>query len=264
MDKVIRVGDVSVLPTHLDIPGAGTLLVNSYVLHAQQPMLIDAGLAFERDSFVDTLRSVIDPAELRWVWLTHDDNDHTGNLEAIMDLAPDAELVTHALGALRMSTWWPVPLERVHAVSLGEQFDVGDRTLRALRPPTFDNPMSTGIFDERTRTLFSVDSFGALLPNAVESIDDLTSEQITGGMIGWATFDAPWLHYTDVTRFGRAISELRQLDPSCIFSSHLPAATGRLEAFIDILAAVPDADPFVAPDAAAFRQIAAALRAAVA
>jgi hypothetical protein len=262
VDSVSRIGDVSVLPTHLDIPGAGTILVNSYVLHSTQPVLIDAGLAIDRAAFLDALRSVIDPRELKWIWLTHDDNDHTGNLQAVMELAPDAQLATHALGALRMSTWWPVPLERVHALTPGDQIDVGDRVLRAFRPPTFDNPMSTGIFDERTRTMFSVDSFGAILPGAVASIDDLAAEQLTGGMVAWATFDSPWMHYVDRSGFERVTAEVRRLDPARILSSHLPAATGRLDAFLDVLASVPDAEPFVAPDAAAFREIAAALRAA--
>lgn len=261
MDSVIRNGDVSVLPTHLDIPGAGTLVFNSYVIHAKQPMLVDTGLGFERDGFVEALRSVIEPADLRWIWLTHDDSDHAGNLQTIMELAPQAQLVTHALGALRISTWWPIPLERVHAIALGDRVDIGDRSLRAVRPPTFDNPMSTGIFDERTRTLFSVDAFGAILPRAVANIDDLTAEELTGAMMAWATFDSPWLHYSDRARFGQVTDALRGLDPSCIFSSHLPAATGRLDAFLDVLEAVPDAEPFVPPGADAFRQIVAALRA---
>ena len=30
-----------------------------------------------------------------------------------MELAPNAKLVTHGFSALRMGTWWPVPMERV-------------------------------------------------------------------------------------------------------------------------------------------------------
>ena len=57
-------------------------------------------------------------------------------------------LVTHAFNALRMASWWPVPFERVQAVGVGDRLSVGDRTLRAVPPPLFDNPMSIGLLDE--------------------------------------------------------------------------------------------------------------------
>src|SRR5687767_15646922 len=94
--------DVHVLPSHLPLPGLGVLPINAYVLHAEQPVLVDTGLAVEGDAFVEALQSVIDPATLRWVWLTHDDADHTGNLQRVLELAPQARLVCHALSAMRM------------------------------------------------------------------------------------------------------------------------------------------------------------------
>ena len=98
--------DVHVLPTTLPIPGAGVVTVNAYVLHAEEPVLIDSGIAADQDGFVDALRSVIDPESLRWVWLTHDDADHTGAIERVLELAPQVRLVTHGMAALRMLMWW--------------------------------------------------------------------------------------------------------------------------------------------------------------
>lgn len=260
MDQPFRASDdVHVLPSHLDVPGVGTIPLNSFVLLSQQPVLVDAGIGSDTPEFVEALRSVIDPAELRWIWLTHDDSDHTGALPTLMELAPNAKLATHGLGALRMSTWWPVPLDRVHALSIGDQVDVGDRMLRAVRPPTYDNPMSTGIYDERTSTLFAVDSFGAILPAPMESLDGLPEEALVGGMVAWATFDSPWTHLADRSRFGDALDQVRKLDPKLVLSSHLPPAAGRVEQLLKVVEQVPDADPFVAPDAAAFREMVAGL-----
>src|SRR5690606_34497385 len=105
---------------------------------------------------------------LRWVWLTHDDGDHTGNIQRVFDLAPQARLVTHGMSALRMSSWWSVPLDRMHAIRPGDRLAVGDRTLRAVTPPLFDNPMSMGFLDEATGALFSADAFGGILPAPAE------------------------------------------------------------------------------------------------
>lgn len=266
MDAAYRpTDDVHVLPTSLAVPGVGNLIINSYVLLSAEPVLVDTGIATDSDAFVDTLSSILDPADLRWIWLTHDDIDHTGNLERIMQLAPAARLVTHGLAALRMATWWPVPLDRVHAIRPGDRLDVGDRHLRAVRPPVFDNPMSAGVVDERTGAFFSVDAFGAILPTTSQDAADVPGDELLAGMMTWATFDAPWGHLVDRDQFGRALDEVRKLAPTGIFSSHLPAAhRTSVDSFLKVLEALPDAEPFVAPDHVAFAEIVAAMETNVA
>ena len=68
-----------------------------------------------RNGLPAAVSSIVDLERLRWVWLTHDDADHTGSIQRIMELAPNAKVVIHGFSALRMGTWWPVPMERVHA-----------------------------------------------------------------------------------------------------------------------------------------------------
>ncbi len=264
MDPVYRVGDdVYVLPSSLPIPGVGTLVVNAYLILGREPVLVDTGLAMDGEAFEHALCSILDPADIRWIWLTHDDADHTGNLERVMSLAPTARLLTHGLGALRMSTWWPIPLDRVTALRPGDRIDVGDRYLRGVRPPLFDNPMSTGLLDERTGAMYTVDAFGALLPSIPENCDEVPEADLIEGMAGWAAFDSPWTQLVDHDRFRAALREVARLQPTTIFSSHLPAASGRtVGRFVEVIASVPSAPPFVPPDRAAFTAIFAALGAA--
>lgn len=160
--------DVHVLPSTLTLPAVGILTINAYVLLAEEPVLIDAGIGSDGDEFIDALASIVEPRALRWVWLTHDDADHTGSIQRVLQIAPNARLATHAFAAMRMSTWWPVPLDRVHAIRPGDRLPVGDRTLRAVPPPLYDKPLSIGLVDEATGALFSVDSFGAFLAEATD------------------------------------------------------------------------------------------------
>jgi hypothetical protein len=260
MDEPYRVaGDVHVLPSRMVVPGVGSIPINAFVILSERPVLVDCGLGIDEPDFVEALRSVIDPAELAWIWLTHDDSDHTGSLRTVLSLAPDARLATHGLGALRMNTWWPVPLDRVHAVAAGDRLDVGDRVLRALRPPTYDNPMSTGIFDEGSKTFFSVDSFGAILQGSYQDVAEVPEEELLGGMVAWATFDSPWLHLADRERVAGVLDDVRALGAEQVLSSHLPPVLGGVEALLEVVAGVPDAEPFVAPDAATFDVIAAGM-----
>jgi glyoxylase-like metal-dependent hydrolase (beta-lactamase superfamily II) len=261
MDAPYQAGpDVHVLPTAVPLPGVGVLPVNAYVLLAEEPVLVDTGLGADGEQFIDALASIIDPGALRWVWLTHDDADHTGSIQRVLELASQARLVTHALSALRMASWWPVPLDRVHAIRVGDRLHVGDRTLRAVAPPLYDNPMSTGLLDEATGALFSVDSFGALLPEATQDAADVPEDVLAGGMQAWAAADSPWAHLLDRERFGQVLEGVRRLQPSRILSSHLPAANGTsLERFLQVLGSVPEAEPAVAPNDEEFTQMVAAL-----
>jgi glyoxylase-like metal-dependent hydrolase (beta-lactamase superfamily II) len=248
--------DVHVLPTNLSLPGVGVLPINAYLIMSEEPVLIDSGIGIDADQFIDAVSSIVDLRTLKWVWLTHDDADHTGSIQRIMEAAPNATLVTHAFSALRMSTWWPVPMDRVHAIRFGDEIHVGDRTLTAVAPPLFDNPMSTGVLDRSTGALFTVDAFGALLPEATQDASDVSPEALAGGMIGWATSDSPWVHITDPAEFGQVLDRVRQIQPRRIFSSHLPVASGTaLEDFLRVLEQVPTAERFVPPDSEQFAEM---------
>jgi glyoxylase-like metal-dependent hydrolase (beta-lactamase superfamily II) len=261
MDTPYQVGpDIHVLPTSLPLPGVGILPVNAYVIRTEEPVLVDSGIGLDSDDFMDALASIVDPAELRWIWLTHDDADHTGSIRRVMAAAPRARLVTNAFAALRMATWWPVPLDRVHAIRVGDAIDAGDRTLRAVAPPLFDNPLSIGVLDESTGALFTVDAFGAILPAVVEDVADVEPEALAGGMLGWATSDSPWAHLVDRERFGQVLARVQDLQPTRILSSHLPAASGdALGHLLQVLERVPDAEPFVPPGYEQFGHLLAAL-----
>jgi glyoxylase-like metal-dependent hydrolase (beta-lactamase superfamily II) len=163
--QIHRIGDVTILGDHIEIPGLGFMPVSAYVLHAQQPLVIDTGLSTADKDFLSALGQVLDPADVRWVWITHPDRDHTGGLWALLDAAPNARLVSTFIGVGIMSCQWPIPADRVRLLNPGQVLDLGDRRLHAFRPPLFDNPATTGFLDDRSGALFTSDCFGAPLPS---------------------------------------------------------------------------------------------------
>ncbi|MDQ3680143.1 MAG: hypothetical protein M3378_06300 [Actinomycetota bacterium] len=155
-----------------------------------------------------------------------------------------------------------VPFDRVHAIRAGDRLPVGDRTLLAVPPPLYDSPLSIGLLDEATGSFFSVDSFGALLPEATEDAAQVPHDALAGGMLAWALADSPWAHLVDRQRFGQVLEGVRRLQPAHIFSSHLPAASGTsLERFLEVMESVPDAEPAVAPNHEEFGYMLAAMTA---
>lgn len=67
----------------------------------------------------------------------------------------------------------------------------------------------------------------------------------------WAGVDSPWVHNVDSARFRASIDPIRTLDPSTIFSTHLPPARGLNRSLLEMLHQAPDSPPFVGPDQAA-------------
>ena len=155
--------DIDVLTSNFAVPGFGLIPINAFVLHAAEPVLVDTGTVVESDDFMAALRSVIDPADLRWIWLTHTDFDHIGSLHQLLAENPQIRVITTFLGVGIMGLSAPLPMERVHLLNPGQTITVGDRTLTAFKPPAFDNPITTGFHDDRSGALFSSDCFGALL-----------------------------------------------------------------------------------------------------
>ena len=158
--------DISVLADYLEVPGIGFLAVNAFVIHAAQPVVVDTGLGLPDRDFATALAAVLDLADVRWVWLTHPDRDHTGGLFALLDAAPQARVVTTFAGAGIMSAERPLPMDRVYLLNPGQSLDAGDRRLTGFRPPLFDNPATVGVLDTSNGVCLSSDCFGAPLLTA--------------------------------------------------------------------------------------------------
>jgi flavorubredoxin len=248
--------DIEVLTSNFPIPGYGLVPINAFVLKGSEPILVDTGTVVEGAEFMTALRSVIDPADLKWIWLTHTDLDHIGSLHPLLAENPRIRVITTFLGVGIMSLSAPLPMDRVYLVNPGQKVTLGDRTLTAVKPPAFDNPSTTGFYEERSGVLFSSDCFGALLSAVPRSAADLSDKDLREGQVFWATLDAPWLHKVDSGVFARELDNIRRMAPKMVLSSHLPAAPGAMtERLLASLAAAPGAQPFVGPDQAALEQM---------
>ena len=249
--------DIDVVTSAFPIPGYGVVPINAFVIQGPEPILVDTGTVAESADFMRALRSVIDPAELRWIWLTHTDFDHTGSLQALLAENPRIRVITTFLGVGIMSlTTAPLPMDRVYLVNPGQKVTLGGRTLTAVKPPAYDNPSTTGFYDEKSGILFSSDCFGALLADVPQNAADLSDKELRDGQIFWATLDAPWLHKVDRGTFAKELDTIRAMAPKMVLSSHLPAAPGHMiDRLLASLGSAPDARPFVGPDQAALEQM---------
>lgn len=250
----------SVIP----IPGLGALPINAYLIRGAEPVLVDTSIVPEREAFLEAVGSLIDPADIRWIWLTHADRDHTGSVAPLLELAPNARfIVTMTTLGLMSLGLEAIPPERALLVRDGSAVDVGDRTLVAVRPPLFDNPGTAGFVDASTGRVVSSDCFGAVLPTAedalAEDVGEVTEDALTVGQMLWGSADAPWVHLTDEGKYAESLASFARHDPSLVLSSHLPPIKGSLDRHIKTLTMLRTADAFVSPDQAELEAVLASL-----
>ena len=69
--------------------------LNSMVITGAEPIVVDTGAPIHRDQYLDDLFGIVDPEDVRWVFISHDDSDHHGNLHEVMDACPNATLVAN-------------------------------------------------------------------------------------------------------------------------------------------------------------------------
>lgn len=213
--------DWSVLPAFFPIPGMGGIVVNSFLLKGPEPVLVDTGLACLEEQFMAALEEQIDLDDLRWIWLSHTDADHIGNLAAVLARAPNARVVTNFLGMGKLGMLGQ-DVSRVHLLRAGEHLELAGRRLIPVRPPYYDAPETIGFVDSNRRAFFAADSFGALLPGPENDVSAVPADVLRDGLVTWASIDAPWLAYTDRGALGRTLAALESIDPTLVMSGHLP------------------------------------------
>jgi flavorubredoxin len=234
--------------------------INSMVILGKEPMIVDTGTPANREQWLSDVFSLVEPRDVRWVFLSHDDVDHTGNLDQVMTACADAQLVCNWAMIERHTNCFNFPLERCRWIMHDESFSIGDRTLYALRPPVFDSPTTRGLFDPTTGVFWAVDTFATPLPDPHIAIADLDPEFWQFGMTLFA-FGAvsPWLSMVDHDKYGRFVDNVQRLDITTIAACHTPVIEGPfIQRAFDRVREFPLVDPPPLPDQSILDQIIAA------
>ena len=234
--------------------------LNSMVIQGDHPVIVDTGTPGNRQQWMEDVFSLVAPQDVEWVFISHDDVDHTGNLEHVMAMCPKATLVCNWAMVERHSNCFEFPLERCRWVMHGESFDIGDRTLRAVRPPVWDSPTTRGLYDPRTGVYWAVDSFATPLPDPMVGVADLDPEFWQFGMTLFAFGAvAPWLAMLDPVKFAAYVEPIQALDITTVAACHTPVLEGPfIQQAFDIVKAFPTVEPPPLPDQSVLDQVIAA------
>jgi flavorubredoxin len=201
--------------------------VRSLVLTGAEPVIVDTGTSLNRHAWTDAVWSIVDPRDVRWVFLSHDDHDHLGNLGEVLAACPHATLVANWFTAERLAGDLPLPLHRMRWIDDGGSFDIGDRVLHVLRPPLFDAPTTRGLFDPHSGVFWAADAFASLVTPGVADADDLDDAFWEASFLDLNRAIAPWHHLLDGAKFDRVLRRLAELPATAVVGAHGAVLRGR-------------------------------------
>jgi flavorubredoxin len=224
------------------------LFSNSMVITGAEPVVIDTGARIIGDQWLEAAFSVVEPQDVRWIYLSHDDHDHVGNLFEVLVRCPNAQLVMTWFMVERLAAEALVPLDRVRLVNDGETIHAGDRDLVAVIPPTFDSPTSRGLYDSKTGVYWAVDSFATAVPHELTDLDDLDPEYWRETFLLVQRTLSPWHRWLDSAKYAEHLDRVRKLGATVIASAHGPATRGaQIETSLGFLAELPNLPPAPLP-----------------
>ena len=111
------------------------------------------------DEYLANLKEVCSLDEVKYIVVGHTEPDHSGSLEKLLELTPNATVVGSATAITFLKEIVNKPFAS-RAVKDGETIDLGGRTLSFLSVPFLHWPDSMYTYIPELGALFTVDSFG--------------------------------------------------------------------------------------------------------
>ena len=233
--------DAFVIPAALPVPGVGKLPVNAMVLLGKEPMLLDTLAIVHRDQFLEEAFNIVDPKDVRWLFLSHEDRDHSGSIMQVLERCPNAKLVTNFLGLGKLHEEFDVDYRRVHILNDGDSLDIGDRTVHAIRPPLYDSSATTGIWDPKSGIYYGADCFGTVVDGEVPHYNDELSKSVfEDGYYFMNRANHIWFEHVKPEAIAAAAEKIKSLDARILVSGHGPVERRDVNRVCDMIKRIGD------------------------
>lgn len=247
MDPYEIAEETFVIPGALPVAGVGYLPVNSMIIRGEEPLILDTMTGVQKEEFFEKAFSLVDPKDVKWIFVSHEDRDHTGNLGGLLEQCTNAKIITNFLGLGKLSEGFELDPHQVYFLNDGDSLDIGDRTIEAIRPPLFDSSATRGFFDSKTGTYFSADCFGTAVSEIVQYTDDMGPKDFEDGFFWMNRVNHVWFHHIPTSVIEETAVHIRRLDPQRIASAHGPVERHDPLKLCDWVTKIGDMEPIPMP-----------------
>jgi len=196
---------------------------SAYVIVDESTLLFDTWSPASRDEILETLDAVLDGRDLDYLVVSHMESNHAGNMEVILREHPEATLVAPAQGAEHERKLYRLDSWDTRYVEHGDTIDLGGRSVRFIEPAFLDQARTTYMFEEVTRTLFTVDWFGFqhMGSECLECLDEMKYDLAPDQLDRFNGYALVWLRFADPEKLDGIIDYVkRDLVPETIAPAH--------------------------------------------
>ncbi len=196
---------------------------NQFVIRDDEPFLMHTGMKKMFPATLAGVRTILDPATIRWIGFSHFEPDECGALNDWCAIAPRAQALAGFVGTMVMLEDYADRPARTLADD--EVLPIGRHRLRYLSTPHLPHGWDAGFFfDETERTLFCSDLFfhgGDVEPVMEDDIVARARQAIHDGKSSPLANDVPYTRQT-----GAAMARLAALAPRTLATMHGSAFRG--------------------------------------
>jgi len=188
---------------------------NSYFINATKKVVVDTAKESYKDSYLNKLKLVTDPASIDYIIVTHTEPDHSGCLKYLLELAPRAVVYGSRQAILYLQDMVNKPFEFVY-VKDDDVLDLGNKTLKFISAPNLHWPDSIYAYLQEDKLLFTCDSFGAHFCRDA-MFDDLVGDYEDSFTYYFDVILKPFSHF-----MLKAIEKIRPLEINAVCPGHGP------------------------------------------
>jgi len=200
---------------------------NSYFINADKKAIIETAKEKFAGVYMDKLRQVTDPSEIKFIIFNHTEPDHSGSLKHVLEKAPEAIVVGSGNAIKYLNEMFDFTFKSM-VVKDGDKLDLGNKTLRFISAPNLHWPDTMYTYLEEDKLLFTCDSFGEHYCDD-RLFDDLLDD-----------FDDAFKYYFDVilkpySKFMlKAIDKIRPLEIAAILPGHGAVLRSKWKKYVDL------------------------------
>lgn len=180
------------------------------------------------DEYLANLKEVCSLDEVKYIVVGHTEPDHSGSLEKLLELTPNATVVGSATAITFLKEIVNKPFAS-RAVKEGDTIDLGGRTLTFLSVPFLHWPDSMYTYIPEMKALFTVDSFGC------HYADDRVFNDLIDG-----DFTEAYKYYFDCIMGPfkpfvlKALDKIKPLDIQFIGNGHGPVLRANIPHYLEL------------------------------
>jgi flavorubredoxin len=143
---------------------------NAYLIMDKKITLVDTVKNYLFDEMLSRIKEIVDPSKIDFLISNHVEMDHSGSLEKMLEVCPNAKVITSTRGEKGLKRHYKKDWN-FQVVKSGDTLNIGKRTLHFVEIPMVHWPDSMVTYSPTDKLLLPNDAFGQHIASS-ERFDD--------------------------------------------------------------------------------------------